>query len=297
MLDAFTEVLVKQAERKKNEDELYELMMQLPVDEIAKFAFAETACIAKEADDNDWLKKYEGTALFDRAVALEEELLAIEAKRIERRMDRPVEDDLWSKEDMIRLKKRMLDLELHKGGLTAASEEEGEDEEEGEEEAPEVEEVADEGDAKEAEARFTKNLIRGFQKHAYSIDMLPKISGEGKAPAPKKTKVSASSCSTEKAASAAFGKALQKVAMTNEQLGAGVRGAGYGGLGGAALGGLAGGVGGALLGIDPLKAGLGGAAVGGLAGGALGAKSEAARATKVASAMQHAVQKVAAARL
>lgn len=297
MLDAFTEVLVKQAERKKNEDELYELMMQLPVDEIAKFAFAETACIAKEADDNDWLKKYEGTALFDRAVALEEELLAIEAKRIERRMDRPVEDDLWSKEDMIRLKKRMLDLELHKGGIAASSEdEEGDEDEEGEEEeAPEVEETEDAA-AKEAEARFTQNLIRGFQKHAYSIDMLPKISGEGKPPAPKKTKVSNATCGTEKAASA-FGKALKKVAMTNEQLGAGVRGAGYGGLGGAALGGLAGGVGGALLGIDPLKAGLGGAAVGGLAGGALGAKSEAARATKVASAMQHAVQKVAAARL
>lgn len=122
MLDAFTDVLLKRASDRKAEDALTQEMLKLPIADIQKIAsagsvkaaFAEPARTEKTGSDDDWLKKYEGTSLYDQAIMLEEQLLAIEGERIQRRMDRPQDDDLWTKEDMIRLKKRQLDLELSK---------------------------------------------------------------------------------------------------------------------------------------------------------------------------------------
>lgn len=164
MLDAFTEVLVKQASQKQEEDELTEVMMNLPLEEVSKIASGQLTI--KEAysnvDGRDWLKKYESTPLYDQAIALEEECLALEAADIEQRMaDRTERDSMWDKKDMLRLKKRQLDLELHKGGMAGEDDEEEEDEEE---------ELVE---AKEASA-----FVRALEKRSYSIDSLPKISGD-----------------------------------------------------------------------------------------------------------------------
>lgn len=120
MIDAFVDVLLKKTAEQKAEDALTREILKLPLSDIQKIASAGSVKRAfageKNASDdsNDWLKKYEGTPLYDEAIALEEDLLGIEGERIKRRLDRPVDDDLWTREDMVRLKKRQLDLELSK---------------------------------------------------------------------------------------------------------------------------------------------------------------------------------------
>jgi len=161
MLDAFTDVLLKRASDREAEDALTREMMKLPLSDIQKIAaagsvkvaFAEP-CTTKSASDDDWLKKYEGTPLYAQAIALEEELLNIEGERIKRRLDRPVDDDLWTKEDMVRLKKRQLDLELSKDrGASRGEDEEDEDDLERYLSADDDEEDDDGGEDTEDEAK------------------------------------------------------------------------------------------------------------------------------------------------
>jgi hypothetical protein len=127
MLDAFAEVLIKKASDRESEDRLVREMMKLPMGDLQKLASSGQLTASKEASDDDWLERYEGTPLYSRAIALEEELLRIEGERIQRRLDRPADDDLWTKEDMIRLKKRQLDLELSKGRSDGEDEDEDDD--------------------------------------------------------------------------------------------------------------------------------------------------------------------------
>jgi hypothetical protein len=61
-----------------------------------------------------WLRQFEGTPLHAKAVALAEQDLAVEAERIQRRLAEPKDQDLWTKQDQIRLQKSLLVLELHK---------------------------------------------------------------------------------------------------------------------------------------------------------------------------------------
>lgn len=144
MLDAFTHVLIKQASNKEAEDRLTETMLTLPLEDIQKIASMngniKQAFGCGGDDKQSWLEGYEDTPLYDKAMGLEEALLGIEAKRLEKRMNRPPsepEEDLYSQEDMIRLKKRQLDLELSKYRHAEETGEEGEEEtEEGVEEAP-----------------------------------------------------------------------------------------------------------------------------------------------------------------
>lgn len=175
MLDAFTEVLVKKASQQQLEDELTEVISRLPLKEAAKLASIPVKTAYIELDAKDWLEKYEGTSLFDRAMELEEASLKIEADDLENRMkERPERDSVYDKQDMIRLKKRMLDFELHKSGLGKGEESEDEEEEEGEEEVPESSPPV-EVDVKEAEARFTRALVHGFKKTAMDEEELRDI--------------------------------------------------------------------------------------------------------------------------
>lgn len=69
-------------------------------------------------DAHCFLEQFEGTPLHAQAIALVGEELGIEAERIQRDEARRAQqeplDDSWSKQRMIDLKKRQLELELHK---------------------------------------------------------------------------------------------------------------------------------------------------------------------------------------
>ena len=135
MLDAFLSVLMKQASDKKSEDALAEQMSKLPMKELQKIArVGIKTAFSDDGDSAKWLEKYEGTELYDQAIELEKGLLDIEAKRIQKRMDEhnrpePEQEDLYTAEDMIRLKKRQLDLELSQL-LNGVDEDEDEEEDE-----------------------------------------------------------------------------------------------------------------------------------------------------------------------
>ena len=168
MLDAFTEVLFKNAELKKQEDEMTELMMKLPLDEVAKIASGKEACGMIGGGDGSWLKKYEGTPLFDQAIALEEEALQMDAQRLQKRMVEDTQREKeWHVRDAIDLKKRLLDLELRKAQVGTGTVEGGEEEEEPEDEAANAPSstMFAEG-AKSAEANFVHGVIHGFGKTA-----------------------------------------------------------------------------------------------------------------------------------
>jgi len=119
MLDAFAAILVQNDNKATLEDELTEQFKKLgSVEEITKVA-SEIATIKNAycgPEDYKWLKQYEGTPLYEKAMQLEEEQLNVEAARIKSRMEKK-EDDFWAQEDMIRLKKKMLDLDLAKSNL------------------------------------------------------------------------------------------------------------------------------------------------------------------------------------
>lgn len=61
-----------------------------------------------------WLEQFVGTPLHAQAVRLAEEDLKLESERIRRRLEEPKEQDLWTKQDQLRLQQSMLVLELHK---------------------------------------------------------------------------------------------------------------------------------------------------------------------------------------
>jgi hypothetical protein len=265
MLDAFTDVLLKRASDREAEDALTREMMKLPLSDIQKIAaagsvkvaFAEP-CTTKSASDDDWLKKYEGTPLYAQAIALEEELLNIEGERIKRRLDRPVDDDLWTKEDMVRLKKRQLDLELSKDrGASRGEDEEdddgGEDTEDEAKEAPKAPEVAEKA-AGVARRPLMPSKIASYMPSIEAADM----AGRALAHARHSEKCAA----VKEALSAAeIGRGLKGAA--GGALREGAIGAGTGAAGGALGGALFGGVGAA----PGAAIGAGGGLVGGLLSG------------------------------
>ncbi len=77
-------------------------------------------------DAHCFLEQFEGTPLHAQAIALVGEELGIEAERIQRDEARRAQqeplDDSWSKQRMIDLKKRQLELELHKAKAGAQPE-------------------------------------------------------------------------------------------------------------------------------------------------------------------------------
>lgn len=79
-----------------------------------------------DGEPKTFLDRFKGTPLFDQAVALEQEDLQAEMldlqKRQESRANRQNEDTIWDAKDRLRVRKRLLELELAKqqGGAAAA---------------------------------------------------------------------------------------------------------------------------------------------------------------------------------
>jgi hypothetical protein len=268
MLDAFLSVAYEHETKKEAQAQMVRDFMQLPKEELYKIASGQV----KLADDDEWLEKFKGTPLFEQALGLEEACIQAdiedqqqrERERVERQQRRAEADGMtaWEKKDAIRLKKRLLDLELlraENSGAGGGEEEAEEEAEEFEEEEPPTkketpskapaqaeaeEEAEEEEEPKEAAAPLWMKLAsqQPLQKEAFGTALLGAAQGAGKL-------LSRTAATT--------GKALQRgnLQRAGQALGAGARtgvrqagqwaaqnpnaalAAGAGGLGAAALGG------------------------------------------------------------
>lgn len=119
LLAAYTDTQTKLANR-----QLVDKLKAFDLDDLVALANGDpTAKLAYCDGSSDWLDKYKGSSLFDKAVALEKALLeadaAADAKRTEEReSDRTID----GQRDALRMQKRMLDLDLaleQEGGAAA----------------------------------------------------------------------------------------------------------------------------------------------------------------------------------
>jgi len=115
MLDVFLSVAYEQEKKAESYQEAVQLLQQLPQEEL--YALAEGAKLASDGSD-EWLEKFEGTPLAEKALQLEQAYLeaeiANEKKSLERRLKPEPQNDDYHRQDVIRLQKRILDLELTK---------------------------------------------------------------------------------------------------------------------------------------------------------------------------------------
>lgn len=126
MLDTFLKVAYGHSVQEEENARTVELLKLLPNEELAKLASGQPSDIfGKTSSDceNTFLAKFQGTPLFEQAVALEQEELQAEMADLAQRQQRRMEDKgdkLWDIKDGIRVKKKLLELELAKASLGAA---------------------------------------------------------------------------------------------------------------------------------------------------------------------------------
>ncbi len=161
MLDKFLEVACSADQQRGARNDMAEGFMQLPVEELQKIASGEVKLAYY--DDDHWLCKFKETEFYDDALGIETQMLELDAKMqeiqladSEERTERSdMRSEIYSAQDGLRLKRKLLELELRKAELAAMG---GGDvaPEEGAEAAasfdPEAEESPEEEAAEEAEA-------------------------------------------------------------------------------------------------------------------------------------------------
>lgn len=122
MFDQWVEVAYRHNQTKTASRELLDRMKLLPLDELIKAASGDPTSKLAYVDgpeDKQWIDKYKGTPLFEQAVGLEKELLQIDmqeneehaARRAEEKAEEP-RTNFYDMRDALKLKQRMLDLEL-----------------------------------------------------------------------------------------------------------------------------------------------------------------------------------------
>jgi len=122
MFDQWVEVAYRHNQTKTASRELINKMKLLPLDELIKAAAGDPTSKLAYVDgpeDKQWIDKYKGTPLFEQAVGLEKELLQIDmqeneehaARRAEEKAEEP-RTNFYDMRDALKLKQRMLDLEL-----------------------------------------------------------------------------------------------------------------------------------------------------------------------------------------
>jgi hypothetical protein len=99
-LDPFTRCVMT----KKASDPLVEAMCSLPTDVLLK-----TASMCGMHDNDEWLDRFKGTPLFDQAMELMQEELQQDSVEMQQRQ---MSQQLNSQGDQLRMKRRMLELEL-----------------------------------------------------------------------------------------------------------------------------------------------------------------------------------------
>jgi hypothetical protein len=127
MLDEYLKVAYAQEVKNQDTRELEELLAKLPHVELRKIAdgtpvgelfktgsLGPESCSSDKAGEFSFLSAFKGTPLFDQAVALEQEELQLDMLQQQREEERRAEGDVWQMRDKVRLKKRLLELELAK---------------------------------------------------------------------------------------------------------------------------------------------------------------------------------------
>ncbi len=124
MLDVFLQAGYVKEKRAAASLEMSRLMMKLPQEELLKIASGEAECVKSSSSDEEWLEKFRGSPLLDQAMGLAQEEIALDMKdlqeRQQRQMDAPPPEASWMAKDQIRLKKRLLELQLVAGEAGAA---------------------------------------------------------------------------------------------------------------------------------------------------------------------------------
>jgi hypothetical protein len=130
MLNEWLQVVYKQELQKTASAEMDALVSKLPIEELKKladgtpvaklYAHLEKTAFNPSIDGEpaSFLERFKGTPLFEQAVALEQEELQAEMQNMQerqaRRADQANADMIWDKRDQIRLRKRLLELDLAK---------------------------------------------------------------------------------------------------------------------------------------------------------------------------------------
>lgn len=158
MLDQFLEVLYEKNAHDSKRQDMAEAFAYLPEDELRKIASGELKLA--DFDDSNWVEKFKDTPLYEPALQLEQQCLELDIQEQQQRqaerqqVDQAAQQATWDAKDGIRLKKRMMDLELLKmessataGGAIAA----------GQEAAPPQESAAPEALPKQASLKLGGN--------------------------------------------------------------------------------------------------------------------------------------------
>ena len=139
MLDQYLRVAYESTQTKVAHRELIDQLKTLPLEELIKAANGDPTSKLTYTDgpsDGQWIDKYKGTPLFEKAIELEKQLLQIDmqenqehaARRAEEKAEEP-RTNFYDQRDALKLQQRMLDLELatsqESGSNPEAKEEQG----------------------------------------------------------------------------------------------------------------------------------------------------------------------------
>jgi len=117
MLDQFLAVAYEKDFEKTASRQMVDKLKSLPTETLLELAGNEKlawmdGCSPKSVDDPKcWLDMFKGTPLFEQALELERADLQLEQQDIQRRMEEQA-NNTWTQRDALRLKKRMLELDL-----------------------------------------------------------------------------------------------------------------------------------------------------------------------------------------
>jgi hypothetical protein len=126
MLDLMLQSMYETHEREKTASALHGALMQLPKDELLAIAFGQSPLNKLAYSDGpdgecSWLDQFQGSPMYEQALALEQKCLQIDMQQVQGRAEREsVMDQSNQEKDVIRVQKRMLELQLaqskHQGG-------------------------------------------------------------------------------------------------------------------------------------------------------------------------------------
>ena len=125
MLNHFLKVAYARSQAEEDRSRLHNLLKQLPIEDLYKLASGELtkeALLAAESsletnEPKTWIDKFKGTPLFDQAVGLEQEEIQLEMDQLQKRQEERAMKDtdssaVWDLKDQMRLKKKLLDVQL-----------------------------------------------------------------------------------------------------------------------------------------------------------------------------------------
>lgn len=118
MIDHFLSAEYEREVRAGQNRDLVDALKRLPNEDLYKLASGQVKLAYGDGDVDDWLQKYKGTPLFERAVSLERSKLELDATEQAQRQEREEvmkglrDDTIGDERDRLCLEKRVLDLEL-----------------------------------------------------------------------------------------------------------------------------------------------------------------------------------------